>query len=144
MSTQLSIPQASKHFGVTPRTIHRWIQAGKVEAKKIDGQWSITADSSHDTVNDVAMDNNNDMILTLSGQCQLLESQLLAKDEQIPRRAKEIGAPMVASNRVGFSYNHFQAGGSIVVAEDGTTVAKANEDGDEEMIFANYSELKKK
>lgn len=68
----------------------------------------------------------------------------LAKDEQIPRRAKEIGAPMVASNRVGFSYNHFQAGGSIVVAEDGTTVAKANEDGDEEMIFANYSELKKK
>ena len=85
MSTQLSIFQASKHFGVTPRTIHRWIQAGKVEAKKINGQWSITANSPSDTVNDAVRDNNNDMILTLSSQCQLLESQLLAKDEQIKK-----------------------------------------------------------
>ena len=85
MSTQLSIPQASKHSGVTPRTIHRWIQGGKVEAKKINGQWSITADSLPDTVNDIAIDNSNDMVLTLSGQCQLLESQLSAKDEQIKK-----------------------------------------------------------
>ncbi len=67
----------------------------------------------------------------------------LAKDEQVPRWAKEIGAPMVAINRVGFSYHHFQAGGSIVVADDGTTVAKANEEGEEETIFANYADLKK-
>ena len=82
---KLSVPQASKHSGVTPRTIHRWIQAGKVEAKKINGQWSITADSLPDTVNDIAIDNSNDMVLTLSGQCQLLESQLSAKDEQIKK-----------------------------------------------------------
>ena len=67
----------------------------------------------------------------------------LAKDQEVPRRAKEIGAPLVASNRVGFSYHHFQAGGSIVVADDGTTVAKANEDGEEEMICVNYADLNK-
>ncbi|HIG17878.1 MAG TPA: hypothetical protein EYQ31_11705 [Candidatus Handelsmanbacteria bacterium] len=33
----------------------------------------------------------------------------LAKDEQVPIRARQIGSPMVASNRVGFSYHHFQA-----------------------------------
>ena len=67
----------------------------------------------------------------------------LAKDEQVSRRARELGAPMVANNRVGFSYHHFQAGGSIVVADDGTTVAKANEDGVEETVFVSYADLKK-
>ena len=67
----------------------------------------------------------------------------LARDEQVPRRAREIGAPLVASNRVGFSHHHFQAGGSIVVAADGSTVAKANEEGQEEMIWAHYAALKK-
>ena len=67
----------------------------------------------------------------------------LARDEQVPRRARELGAPMVASNRVGFSYHHFQAGGSIVVADDGSTVAKANEDGEEEMIWATYADLRR-
>jgi predicted amidohydrolase len=67
----------------------------------------------------------------------------LAADEQVPRRAKEIGAPVVASNRVGFSYHHFQAGGSICVADDGSTVAKANEEGREETIFASYSDLRR-
>ena len=65
----------------------------------------------------------------------------LAKDEQVPIRARQIGSPMVASNRVGFSYHHFQAGGSIVVADDGSTVVKANEDGEEELIFASYADL---
>ena len=67
----------------------------------------------------------------------------LARDEQVPRRAREIGVPLVASNRVGFSYHHFQAGGSIAVAADGSTVAKANEEGQEEMIWAHYATLKK-
>ena len=31
----------------------------------------------------------------------------------------------------------------VVVADDGTTVAKANEEGEEETIFANYADLKK-
>ena len=65
----------------------------------------------------------------------------LAVDEQVPRRAREIGAPMVANNRVGFSYHHFQAGGSIVVDRRGETVVQANEDGEEELIWANYADL---
>lgn len=66
----------------------------------------------------------------------------LAKDEQVPRRARELATPIVASNRVGFSYHHFQAGGSIIVAADGSTVIKANESGEEEMIVADYRDLR--
>ena len=85
MSIQLSIAQAAEHFGVSSRTIHRWIQSSKVEAEKIDGQWVITTDKSLNTVIDNVYDDGNDMVLTLSRQCQLLESQLLAKDEQIKK-----------------------------------------------------------
>ncbi len=85
MSIQLSIAQAAEHFSVSSRTIHRWIQSSKVEAEKIDGQWVITTDKSLNTVIDNVYDDGNDMVLTLSRQCQLLESQLLAKDEQIKK-----------------------------------------------------------
>lgn len=66
----------------------------------------------------------------------------LAKDEQVPRRARDLSTPIVASNRVGFSYHHFQTGGSIIVADDGSTVIKANEIGEEEMIVARYDDLR--
>jgi len=85
MSIQLSVTQAAEHFGVSPRTIHRWIQSSKAEAEKIDGQWVITAEKSLNTVIDNVHDDGDDMMLTLSRQCQLLESQLLAKDEQIKK-----------------------------------------------------------
>ena len=56
--------------------------------------------------------------------------------------AKKLKTPMVATNRCGFSYHHFQAGGTCVIASDGRVVAKANEDGEEEMIFADFSALR--
>tara|TARA_B100001013_G_scaffold123536_1_gene71820 strand:- start:536 stop:1441 length:906 start_codon:yes stop_codon:yes gene_type:complete len=68
----------------------------------------------------------------------------VAKDEKVPHYAKKLKAPMIANNRVGFSYHHFQSGGTIMVADNGSTVAKANETGEEEMIFANYLDLKKR
>ena len=85
MSTRLSIAQAAEHFGVSPRTIHRWIQSNKVKAKKVNTQWVITTEKPPKAVNDNAIDDGNDIVLTLSRQCQLLESQLLAKDEQIKK-----------------------------------------------------------
>ena len=97
----------------------------------------ICADGSREEAWDTFKEDRPDLIFWQNNRGNL------AKDEQVPRRAKEIGAPIVASNRVGFSYHHFQAGGSIVVADDGTTVAKANEDGEEETIFANYADLVK-
>jgi hypothetical protein len=50
---------------------------------------------------------------------------------------------MVVTNRCGFSYHHFQAGGTCLVADDGTVVARANEEGREEMIRAHLSSLRR-
>ena len=57
------------------------------------------------------------------------------------QHARELGCPMVVTNRCGFSYHHFQAGGSCFIADDGTVVTQANENGQEEMIFAEYGSL---
>ena len=57
------------------------------------------------------------------------------------RRAAELHVPIVASNRCGFSYSHFQLGGSCIVADDGVTVAQANRNGEEEIIYCDYPEL---
>jgi len=64
-------------------------------------------------------------------------------DGKPQEQAKRLGAPMVATNRCGFSYHHFQQGGTCVVADDGSVVAKANEDGEEEMILANFADLRR-
>ena len=97
----------------------------------------ICADGSREEAWDTFKENRPDLVFWQNNRGNL------AKDEQVSRRARELGAPMVANNRVGFSYHHFQAGGSIVVADDGTTVAKANEDGVEETVFVSYADLKK-
>jgi len=57
--------------------------------------------------------------------------------------AKELRTPLVATNRCGFSYHHFQQGGTCIIADDGTVVAKANEEGEEEMIFAQLDDLRR-
>ncbi|MCZ6632633.1 MAG: carbon-nitrogen hydrolase family protein [bacterium] len=55
--------------------------------------------------------------------------------------AKELNTPMIVTNRCGFSYHHFQQGGTCMIANDGRVVARANENGEEEMIFASLEEL---
>jgi predicted amidohydrolase len=56
-------------------------------------------------------------------------------------RAKKLGVPMVITNRCGFSYHHFQLGGTCIIADDGSTVAAANEEGREEIVYAEYKDL---
>jgi len=63
--------------------------------------------------------------------------------ESVPEPAKERGVPIVATNRVGLSHHFWQAGGSRMVASDGSVVAAANEKGEEEMIFARWSDLRR-
>jgi len=58
------------------------------------------------------------------------------------QRAEALRAPLVATNRCGFSWCHFQEGGTCMIADDGTVIVKANENGEEEMIFANLSDLR--
>ena len=63
-------------------------------------------------------------------------------DEQRNRDfAREIGRPMVATNRVGFSWFHDQQGGTRIIRRDGTLAAAANTDGKEQVIYADLSDL---
>ena len=79
MSRHVSLQEAADHFGVSIRTIQRWVKSNKVKTEKVDGQRFVIIDTSNDKV----ADKPDDIVTTLSRQCQLLESQLLAKDEQI-------------------------------------------------------------
>ncbi|MBN1351894.1 carbon-nitrogen hydrolase family protein [candidate division KSB1 bacterium] len=67
----------------------------------------------------------------------------VVRDKEPQKWAKALVTPMVVTNRCGFSYHYFQEGGSCFLANDGSLVAKANEDGKEEMIFASFSQLQK-
>ena len=55
--------------------------------------------------------------------------------------AREIGRPMVVTNRVGYSYFHFQRGGTRFIRRDGTIAAAANTEGREQIIYAYLEDL---
>ena len=57
------------------------------------------------------------------------------------QHARELSTPMVVTNRCGFSYHHFQEGGTCMISKSGEVVARANEDGEEEIIFVSLEEL---
>ena len=48
--------------------------------------------------------------------------------------AQEIGAPMLATNRTGMSWDHVCSGGSVVYSRSGSVLARANRDGQEEVL----------
>ena len=41
MADTLTINETAVHFGVTRLTVTRWIKSGKLEARKICGEWRI-------------------------------------------------------------------------------------------------------
>lgn len=41
MADTLTINETAEHFGVTRLTVTRWIKSGKLEARKICGEWRI-------------------------------------------------------------------------------------------------------
>ena len=55
--------------------------------------------------------------------------------------AREIARPMVATNRVGYSYYHHQVGGTRFIRRDGSIAVAANCDGREQAIYANLEDL---
>ena len=56
-------------------------------------------------------------------------------------RSEDLKIPMVVTNRCGFSYMHFCEGGSCFIDNKSRIVAKANEDGKEEIIYCLYNDL---
>ena len=55
--------------------------------------------------------------------------------EVFGNRAREIGAPMLVTNRIGKSWVHDCQGGCVVYGADGQPLVKANRDGCEEILL---------
>jgi predicted amidohydrolase len=53
------------------------------------------------------------------------------------QRAKTIGAPMLVTNRVGYSWVYKCVGGCVVYSSNGEVLAKANREGKEEILLYN-------
>lgn len=53
------------------------------------------------------------------------------------QRAKTIGAPMLVTNRVGYSWAYKCQGGCVVYSSEGEVLAKANREGREEIVLHN-------
>ena len=82
----MTISDAMKHFGVSEKTIRRWIQQGKIEAEKVDGRWQIFNDLTSDRTsgqNDQTPDPTSDQTSDLRSEIQHLRDQLARRDDQI-------------------------------------------------------------
>ena len=91
-TVQMTIRQASDHFGMSESTIKRHIQEGRIEAKKEDGHWMFTIDQGEPGTNaQVArsigeqMNGANDGVLVheLRDRIAFLEGQIREKDGQL-------------------------------------------------------------
>ena len=78
--------QAATHFGVSAKTIRRWIRSGKLSADLVDGRWVVhleNRDGSHD-----AHDGSHDAHLRshlarADSEIAHLRDQLDRRDEQV-------------------------------------------------------------
>jgi predicted amidohydrolase len=57
------------------------------------------------------------------------------KAEEEGERARKIGAPMLVTNRVGYSWMHKMMGGSLVCSATGDVLASANKESKEEILL---------
>ena len=60
---------------------------------------------------------------------------VLPEFEVFSQRAKTIGAVMLVTNRVGYSWVHKCTGGCVVYSREGEVLAKANREGKEEILL---------
>jgi predicted amidohydrolase len=102
------------------------VQVGKLRIGCI-----ICADGSQPKAWETFSSGNPDLIFWQNNRGNVV------KPGNAQQHAKELNLPMVVTNRCGFSYHHFQQEGSCIIANDGSVIAKANEEGDEEIIYAS-------
>jgi predicted amidohydrolase len=76
-----------------------------------------------------------DLIFWQNNRCNVVA------DGRPQTHARQLDTAMVCTNRVGFSHAHFQEGGTCIVTRHGDVAVRANERGEEEIIFANYGDL---
>ena len=95
MTGQISLSQAMQHFGVSEKTIRRWIKQGKLHAEKVDGRWLIEISETNDRTPGQydQLDDRTALIQQLQSEVEHLRSQLkeqlAEKDKQIDSHAQQ-------------------------------------------------------
>ena len=46
MDTKLTVNQAAQRLNLSPKSVKRWLKAGKLNGEKINGKWHVQADST--------------------------------------------------------------------------------------------------
>lgn len=85
MST-ISTKQAATHFGVSAKTIRRWISSGKLKAEQVDGRWVVHLDAhegSHDDHEGSQEEHPREQLARADSEIAHLRFRLARRDEQI-------------------------------------------------------------
>lgn len=89
MTGQITLKEAMEHFGVSEKTIRRWIKQGKLMGEKRDGRWQLFV-TGHDDRTPRQNDHPSGRTLPLErmieekdARIEQLQAQLQRKDEQI-------------------------------------------------------------
>lgn len=85
MST-ISTTQASKHFGVSAKTIRRWIRSGRLKAEQVDGRWVVhleAHDGLHNAHDGALSGHLREQLARADSEIAHLRDQLARRDEQM-------------------------------------------------------------
>ena len=89
MTGHLSLSEAMECYGISEKTVRRWIKSGKLKAEKVDGRWQIFDDGQrdrtpgHDDREDDRTSDQNPLVEHLRSENERLWDQLRRRDEQI-------------------------------------------------------------
>lgn len=82
----MTTTHAAEHFGVTAKTIRRWIRNGKLSASMRDGRWVVhlsNRDGSHDTHHGSHDAHLHSHLARADSEIAHLRDQLDRRDEQV-------------------------------------------------------------
>lgn len=82
----MTTTHAAEHFGVTAKTIRRWIRSGKLSASMQDGRWMVHLDAhegSHLAHHGSHDDHLRSQLVRAEEEIAHLRDQLARRDEQV-------------------------------------------------------------
>ncbi len=91
MNTKITISTASQKLNLSPHSVKRWINQGKLNGEKLNGKWYVIDDelfSQHLYINGTHLHTNNEHHLSTNGvhlhtEIEHLKSIICEKDKQL-------------------------------------------------------------
>ena len=85
MNTKLSVNEAALKLNISPQSVKRWINQGKLNGEKFNGKWYVIANETfghHLETNGHHVD-TNDGSKDFREEIKYLRDQLVSRDEQV-------------------------------------------------------------